>query len=82
VAIAKPVELLGVDRKDMKAPFHQQLDDGAPWDFDGDRDPMHLPCSEGREPCSALIQSPSLMRNAPFTDLATVPIKDTDLVAL
>ena len=66
----------------MKAPFHEQLDDGTPWDFDGDRDTMHLPCGEGRQPRRALSQSTSLMLDAPFTDRAAVPIKDTDLVAL
>jgi hypothetical protein len=82
VTVAEPVELFGVDRKDMKATFHQQLDDGTPWYFDGDCDTMHLPCGEGREPCSARSQRTSLMRDAPFTDRAAVPIKDTDLVAL
>ncbi len=82
MAITKPVELFWVDRKDLKATFHEQLDDGTPWDFDGDRDPVHLPCGQGRQPRSALGQSDSLMRDAAFTDTVAVTVQDTDLVGL
>src|SRR4029434_2478300 len=82
MAIAEPIELFGVNRKDMKATFHQQLDDGTPWDFDGDRHTVHLPCGQGRQPCGALRQSDSLMLDAACSDTVAVPVQDTDLVRL
>src|SRR5689334_2391321 len=66
----------------MEAPFHEQLDDGAPWDFDGARDPMHLPCGEGRQPHRARGQSIPLMLYAAFTDTVAILIQDTNLVGL
>jgi hypothetical protein len=47
VAVAKPVELLGVNRTDMQAPFHEQFDDGTPWYLDGDRHTVHRTGGQG-----------------------------------
>jgi hypothetical protein len=82
VAVAEPVELLGVDRKDLKATFHEQLNDGTSWPFDGNRDTMHLPSGQVRQPCGALGQSASLMFDAAFTDTVAVTVQDTNLVSL
>src|SRR4029450_4805333 len=82
MAIAEPIELFGVNRKDMKATFHKQLDDGTPWYFDGDRHTVHLPCGQSRQPCGTLRQSDSLRLDAACTDTVAVLVQDTDLVRL
>ena len=35
MAIPEPVELFGINRKEVEAMFEQPLDNRAPWDFDG-----------------------------------------------
>jgi hypothetical protein len=35
MAIPEPVELFGMNRKEVEAAFGQPLDNRAPWDFDG-----------------------------------------------
>src|SRR2546426_810250 len=56
VAVAKAIELLGIDGEHVEAALEQGLHDGPARHFDGDGDPRRLTVGEGRQPIRHLAQ--------------------------
>jgi hypothetical protein len=82
VTIPKPVELLGIQRKDVEAAFDQSFDNRAPRHFDGHGDPLRLSRRHGPQPVCQPGQTSSIMVHGPFTHSATVAVEHTDLMLL
>jgi len=80
VTIPEPVELLGMQRKEVEAAVEQTLDNRAPRHFDGDGDPLWLSRRQGPQPVRQPSQTGSIMVHDPFTHPASVPVEHTDLM--
>jgi hypothetical protein len=82
VTITEPVQLLGINRKDMEASFEQSFDDRATRHFDGHGYPLRLSRRQGPQPSRQLGQTGSIMVHGPCPYPATVAVEHTDLMLL
>ena len=82
MTIPEPVQLLGVNRKDVEASFDQPFDNRATRHFDGHGDPLRLARRQGPQPGRQLSQTGSIMVHGPFTHQATVAVEHADLMLL
>jgi hypothetical protein len=82
VTITEPVQLLGINRKDMEASFEQPFDNRATRHFDGHGDPLRLSRRHGPQPSRQLGQTGSIMVYGPRTHPATVAVEHADLMLL
>ena len=82
VPIPKPVELFGIQRKEVEAAFEQTFDNGAPRHFDGDGYPLRLSRRQRPEPVRQPGKTGSIMVHHSFTHPPTVAVEHIDLMLL
>jgi len=82
VTIPEPVELFGIQRKEVKAAFEQPFDNGAPRHFDGDGYPLRLSRRQCPEPVRQPGKTSSIMVHNAFTHPSTVAVEHRDLMLL
>ena len=82
VAVAKAIELLGIDGEHVEAALEQGLHDGPARHFDGDGDPRRLAVGEGRQPIRHLAQGAARVLDPALSLQAALGREHRELVSL
>src|SRR5262249_15019445 len=82
VTIPEPVELFGMQCKEVEAAFEQPFDNGTPRHFDGDGDPLRLSRRQRPQPVRQPGETGAIMVHHSFTHPPTVVVEHTDLMLL
>jgi hypothetical protein len=82
VTVPEPVELLGMNGKDVEAALDQPFDHRTTRYFNRHGHPLRLSRRQSPQPGPQLGQTGAIMVHGPFTHQATVAVEHTDLMPL
>src|ERR1700720_710654 len=82
IAVAEPVELLGIDPIDAKTAFQQGFDDRTLRHFDGHPNDLGCSAGAGDQPIAQLLDPRAAMRNGSLAQAFSAGIDQANLVAL
>jgi hypothetical protein len=82
VPIAKPIELLRIDRIDVKSTLQKQLDDRPAGDLDGDGTELGPILSELEQPLDESFEAGARVLDLRFVEKVTLSVERTELMAL
>jgi hypothetical protein len=80
--VTEAVELLGIDRVDVKAALQQRLDDGTMRHLDADRDLSGLGPASGGQPLAKQVKSLAAMGKDFVAEAAAICVRHPDIVLL
>src|SRR6516165_4207021 len=82
MTIPEAVELFGIQRKEVEAPFEPPFDNRAPRHFDGHCHALRLAHCHAPQPVRQSGQTGAIMVHGPLPHPATVAVKHADLMLL